>query len=308
MSRLFNRSYKLIIDDIEIEGGGQGDSRFGLDVAFKIETTTQPTPNKATIQIWNLNADHRSELQKRSGSEIKKGKRQPIAVEFHAGYQDDRGVIFRGDLRNLRTVRDGADFVTEISGSDGGTSYKVATVSRSFSPGTRIADVMNACVDAMGIGEGNLGEFSSSLSIKNLGATFPEGHAVSGPAEKALDHLVRSCGLAWSIQKGVLQLRERGKPVDREVFQLSADSGLIGTPVAEIDTTVLQTSTAGAPKQPSKVGSVKVQCLLLHQLYAGAKVNLDAETFKGDYQISQLTFAGDSAGDDWMCDMDVRPF
>jgi hypothetical protein len=306
VSVLFDRSYKLIIDDISIEGGGIGKDRIGLDIAFKIESSSKAEPNKAEIQIWNLNPDHRSDLQKRFGAQIQKGGHKSVPVELHAGYKDDRGVIFRGDLRNLITERDGDDFVTKVSGTDGGVSYNRAHVSRSFAPGTRVYDVASHIAGAMGVGLGNLSDFSSSISIHNLGTTYPEGISISGPAERAMSTLMRSCRLSWSVQKGVLQICNLGKPIDREVYRLSSDTGMIGIPVPEVD--AIATAAPAAGGKESKAGLLKVRTLLLHQLYPKAIVQLDSADFKGGYQITQVDHAGDSAQVDWYTDVLLRPY
>lgn len=289
MNRLFNRSWKLIVDDVEIRGDLPQAS---LDIAFKVETNTKQAPNKATVRVWNLNPDHRNQLQKHTGRSKSK---KTIVVELHAGYADGIGIIFRGDVHEVKTSRDGADFVTEVSGTDGGYLYGTSVVSGSFAPGTRIVDVMRQCLKALGIGEGNLKRFEKKIKIKNLGTTFPEGYAVSGSAEKAFSNLVQSCDLRWSIQKGVLQLQETDQPVTIDAFELSADSGLIGTPVAEVDTR-------------TKRMFVRAKTLMLHRLVAGNAVQIKSEVFNGSYEIVQLDFVGDSAGDDWGCDLALRQY
>lgn len=308
MSRLFDRSYKLTIDTVEIEGGGVGTGRIGLDIAFKVESTTKQEPNKIDLRVWNLNPNHRSALQKRSGSEVSKAKRVAVAVELEAGYADDRGVIFRGELRNLQIDHDGTDFVTHVEGSDAGRAYKVAHMSASYSPGALVYSVMRDCVNALGIGTGNLTDYASSISIPNLGKTFPEGYSASGPAERVMGKLCSAAGLSWSVQKGVLQLKPIGSPIQRQVYELGPNSGLVGTPVAEVDATVTPSKTGEAPKSDKKSGLIRVRSLLLHQLYPGAIIVLDTNEFKGGYELRQIDYVGDTAGGEWYCDMLVRPY
>ena len=309
MSTLFNRSYKLTIDDIEIEGGGVGIARYGLDVRFKVETSVKKDPNKAEIDVYNLNPTHRSELMKQSGSQVSKSKRKPVLTQLEAGYGTDRGIIFRGEIRNLVVKRDGGDFTLNLTGTDSGHSFNVARISKCYAPGTLVYTVAQDAANALGVGTGNLSSFSS-LSIPNYGTTYSEGYAVNDSAEAVLSRILHAAGLTWSVQKGVLQIKRRNQPVDDQVYHLSPDSGLIGTPVPEIDATVLPT-TSGAPKSPiaaKKTGLIQVKTLLIHQLYPGAKIELDSESFKGGYQITQVIYTGESAGNDWYCDLLVRPY
>lgn len=309
MSRLFNRSYKLTIDDIEIEGGGVGLARYGLDVRFKVQSSIKKDPNKIEVDVYNLNPTHRSDLMKQSGSQVNKTKRKPVAVQLEAGYADDRGVIFRGELRNLVVKREGDDFIMNLTGSDAGHAFTVARLSKCYAPGTTVFTVAQDALNAMGVGTGNLSTFSS-LTIPNYGATYAEGYAVNDSAEVVLTHILHAAGLTWSVQKGVLQVKKRNQPVDDQVYYLSADSGLIGTPTPEIDATVLPT-TSGAPKKPiagKRTGMIQVRSLLIHQLYPGAKIELDSESFKGGYQVTQLINDGESDGDKWFSDLLVRPY
>lgn len=309
MSRLFGRSYKLTLDDIEIEGGGVGESRFGLDVKFKVESSTKAGPNKIDLDVYNLNPDHRSALLKQSGSQVSKKDRKPVPVQLEAGYEDDRGVIFRGELRNLVIKRDGGDFDISLAGSDAGYTMNVANINRNFAPGTRVFDVVLACANELGVGVGNLAGFSD-ISFPNLGSTFSEGYAINKSADKALTDLLFRGGLTWSVQRGVIQVKKNHRPVDGEVYLISPETGLVGTPEPEVDATVLPATTgkANPPVAAKRTGLIKVRTLLLHQLYPGAKIDLESESFKGGYQITQIDYLGETSGNDWYCDLLVRPY
>lgn len=309
MSTLFGRSYKLTVDDIETEGGGVGTGKFGLDIRFKVESTVKSAPNKIDLDIFNLNPDHRNAFLKESGSQVSKDKRKPVPVVLEAGYSDDRGVIFHGELRNLTVSTADGDKIIKLSGSDSGYGYNVADLSKSYGPGTRVMTVVQDAVAAMGVGVGNLGTLPE-LVIPNLGSTFSEGYPVNASAESVLNDLLFSAGYTWSIQKGVLQIKKNNRPVDEQVYYLSPNTGLIGSPEPEVDATVLPNNT-GKPNPPvaaKRTGAIKVRTLLLHQLYPGAIVVLDSDEFRGGYQITQIEFVGDTDGDDWYSDLLVRPY
>jgi hypothetical protein len=309
MSRLFDRSYKLTVDDIGMEGGGVGTAARGLDIKFKVVTTTKKDPNKIDLDIYNLNPDHRNSLLKESGSQVSKSKRKPVPVVLEAGYVDGRGVIFRGELRNMTVATDSTEKIVKLSGSDSGHGFNVADLAKSYAPGSLVMTVVQDCVSALGIGVGNLSSFSD-MSIAGLGSIFPEGYSVSGSAEATLTDLLFSAGLTWSVQKGVLQVKRNNRPVDEQVYLISPTTGLIGSPEPEIDASVIPT-TSGAPKTPvgaKRTGAIKVRTLLLHQLYPGSIITLESEAFNGGYQITQIEFIGDTSGDDWYSDLLVRPY
>jgi len=302
VSQLFDRSYRLTVDTFQIEGGVIGTQRVGLDIGFGVECTIKKEPNKAKITVFNPNADTCGTLQKHH----KEGtaKREPVGVQLEAGYKDDIGTIFRGDLRTLVIRREGPDLLIEIQATEGGHAYRSAEIKRAWKSNTPVSVVIQACAEAMDIGTGNLDRVINDLKITGVGSSFAHGYAVRGNAFKALDKLIRSTNYQVSIQRGVLQFQERGQPVDRNIFSLSSDTGLVGTPEPIVDATVL-----GKDGKPSKKhqGGVKFKTLLLHQLRPGVKVNLDAENTKGDFNLTEVTFSGSSFGNEWNCDCTARP-
>lgn len=302
MSRLYQRAYKLQVDNVVIEGGGAGDQRIGLSISFNVEKSGKSEPNKAKIEIRNLSRDTEADLLKRFKEQ--RAQRTPVVCELSAGYGDDIGIIFRGDIRSLTPRVDGTERVMGVIASDGAHAYKTARVSRSFAAGTTVETAIRACVDALGVGQGNLGDVISRMKLSGLGSTLPEGIALRGSAEKALRGLVKSSGFEVSIQHGSLQFQERGKPLDREILSLSSDSGLVGSPEPQVDATVL--GKDGKPK-PAKSGGLKVRTLLLHQLYPGSRVQLDDENHKGQVFATEVSFIGDIASNDWNAEMVVRP-
>ena len=311
MSRLFGIAYKLIVDDIEIAGGVDAAGKvFGNDIAFKVEKSIKAEPNKATIQVYNLNPDHRGDLERRFGSEVPRAQRKPVHVELSAGYGDDIGIIFSADLRNLVNKREGVDWITQIEGADGGHSWKTRLVSRSFSVGVSVETVIRAAADALGVGKGNLDEQIAGARYFTQGATFADGTVLSGWARDEFDRLMRGCGFDWSIQGGVLQVKRRGEPIDTKVFELSPDSGLLEAPYAELDATVIPKKGNAAPSEDAiaRAGLINFKCLMLHQLFPGQKVKLKSQRFEGGYQVVNLGFVGNTVSGEWHCDGKGRPY
>ena len=91
MALLFDRRAKLTIGTIQISVPGPSETtKQGLRFTFDVERTLQPRPNKALIQVYNLNPDHRAELE----------GYVEVPVQLEAGYADEEpGVLFLGSLR-----------------------------------------------------------------------------------------------------------------------------------------------------------------------------------------------------------------
>jgi hypothetical protein len=292
VSQLFGRFWRLQLDKVVIDNS--------LDIDFKIEKTREKEPNKALIKVYNLNPDHRGELERMSGTQIEKSKRKPIRVELDVGYEAEHGVIFSGDLRNMETRVDKTDVVTVIFGHDGGHSFKTSTVHRSFTKGTPLSTAIKACAEAMGVGLGNIDEVSGDASIAGLGKTLPHGIVLNGPTHLQLDRLLKSSGFDWAIADNNLVVTQRGKPLNRSAIRLSPETGLIGSPETQVETDVVP-GKAAPPKQKH---GIKCKALIQPGLYPRRKVVLDTENFKNaGFMISSVDFIGQSGGNDWYAEM-----
>ena len=300
MSDLFRRQWRIHVGTIRIEGLGAGDGaeRAGLDCAFEIESTVQREPNTASLKIWNLSPQHRRILESSS----------TLPVQVEAGYLNATSVLFAGDVRvsesrrraamhrtsagrygRLGKTNDIVDVCTEIEAEDGGTAWRSARVQRSYSAGTSVSAVLADCVDALGIGRGNLADFDAAARIAGGDIqTYNEGTVLTGAAHAELDRIVRSCGLTWSVQKGALQLRGGAQSITMTAVRLSPGSGLLGSPSVGAD------------------GYVTATSLLNGTLSPGRPVVLESRDVSGSYSVRRVRHVGDTAGADWFSELTLE--
>lgn len=280
--RLFPRQWRVRVDDFAVTD---------LSVSFQIEKSTKREPNKCSLKIRNLNATHRRQLDALSAS--RRRDRSRIRVEIEAGYPDAMALLFSGDLRTAKTTReDLSTFVTEIEGEDGGRAIMTARVNQSFPPGTSIETVVRACARAMGVGAGNANELASAAAFDNGGRSFANGTVLSGSAATELEHVLRSVGLRYSVQNGVLQLQRRGQPLQGSAVLLSRRTGLVGTP------------------EPNADGTLTATSLLIPDLTPGRVVVFDgveSVDVGGSWRIERVKYTGDSSGQDWYAALELRP-
>lgn len=264
MPRLFRRTYRLQVDTLEIEG---------LNVGFTIERTLRRRPGRCEIKVWNLSADHRSQLETLPAG--------GVYVRLEAGYDDatGRGQIFEGRLHRARTERSGADLITTIRSRDGGGTTSART-SRSHAAGASVASVVRGLVADLGIGEGNLPDVLDRLTLGGVGS-FSAGVAVSGGTADELDGIMDSAGYEWSVQDGAIQVLERGAGLTRPAVLLSPETGLIGRPTVD------------------EHGKIQAETLLIPALVPGALVLIETTDRTGTYRIEQARFRGELDGGDW---------
>jgi hypothetical protein len=287
----FQRAYRLTIGTVEI------DAREGVDlntlrIAFAVERDIKRHPNNAEIAVWNLSPSSRQALAKLSN----------VPVRLEAGYVEDVGVVFQGDLRCCRSMREGPDIMTRVSGGDGEVKIRTARINRTFGAGTPIGTVIGELGKALGVGEGNLRQFTGA-SLANGSRTLSRALTIRGSVFDELESVTRSCGLQWSIQDSALQLRAAGAPVgDRQGPLLRADSGLVGEP---------QVETVATPETGFPVGSVKVTglALLRPDLIPGIPFRVESQAFLGNLVCTATVHRGDThSTDQWVVEWTGRPY
>lgn len=261
--KLFNRTYEITIQNVRLHD---------LRVRFSCEKSVHYSPNRAEIEIYNLSAHTRRELEQATNR---------ITVQIHAGYGGENALIFRGNLRDIRSTRDGADIITKISAGDGLRAIREARIARSFGPGTQLLEIFRSLSDSLGVGVGNAEEAVQEAALRNGATAYEDGTTLYGQASQELEGICRSTGLTWSIQDEQLQLLERGKPLRREALRLTSGTGLVGSPSF------------------SSKGRLTAQTLMIPDLFPGRKIVMDSEFVKGLYRVDKCAYTGDTGGDDW---------
>jgi hypothetical protein len=302
----FQRAYRLTVGNIEIDARA-GVGLNSLRIAFSVERDVKRHPNNCEVSVYNLTRVHQAELAKLSS----------VRVRLEAGYVGDIGVIFDGDLRSARTRREGTDKVTRVSGGDGEAQCRTARINKTFAAGTPIGTVINVLGKALGVGPGNLKDFTNA-TLANGSKRLTRSLTLSGSVFDEMEHVTRSCGLRWSVQDSALQIREVGLPVgDKQGPLLRKDTGLIGD--VEIETVVagaesvkgLVKAGKGLTAQGFTAGSQKVSgvCLLRTDLIPGVPLRTESEAFTGNLVCVATVHHGDShSTDEWCVDWTGRPY
>lgn len=282
--QLFRRSATVQIGTIKIVSRVTEAGIEGLDVAFRVERTAKPQPNKAEIQIWNLNPEHRGELQKLRG----------VFVAIQAGYGGDESLIFAGDLTEVAVRRDGEDLVTEIASGDGEKAHREGRISTSFGKNAAVGDVIKQVGRKMyeqlkGAPGDDVFEKAANVKLEGVAGVFSEGVTVHGNTAREFGRLVESAGLEYSIQSGKIVLTKRGKARTQTTsLVLSFESGLLSAPERSSD------------------GIVKARALMIPGLEPPDLVRFDTDTVRGFFRIEKATYTGNTASPEWFVDLECK--
>jgi hypothetical protein len=285
VAELFRRVARVTLHKLQITG---------LRISFDAGRSLGIEPNTCELRITNLNADHRKQLQEQT----------TVPVRLEAGYDSltsstgaalaDIGVegprlaqLFVGDLRRAYSTREGPDWVTVISTGDGAKASRSQRVQMSFRPGVRWMQIYTDLAKKAGVDIGNALQTIAGTATFQMPTAAPV--VIQGNPLRELEQLGRAHGFETSVQDGALQVLPLNTVMLNVPVDLSASTGLIGSP------------------EPSSDGRVRFRSLLNGELMPGRAVKLTAHSFSGVYRVERVNFTGDTSGGPWYADCEGKP-
>lgn len=281
--RLQDRRAVVSVDTVQVECGLVN----GFDVEFDVTKDLGGKPNTASLNIFNLNADHRKSLTAKVASKTKRAR-----VRLDAGYKDQVCRIFEGDVRHLWHERAGADIVTHCETGDGERYVSSARIFRSWAPGTPVEVVIKDVASSLGAGTGNLSTAVAGAVLKGWGPTYTQGASVAGKTVDVLNRLTKSVGLEWSIQDGTLQFLGTGASLQGTSVLVTDGTGLVGVP--SVDHT------------GKNVGMVQFKTLMIPDVFPGRKIRLESEEVQGDFRVVKAKYTGAIRSEEWYISVEAR--
>jgi hypothetical protein len=270
---------------------GDGLDLSSLRIVFKIKKSDAQTPNTAEIRVYNLAPDTAKQIRK----EFKR-------VVLQAGYESNYGVIFDGNIKQVRMGREnGTDTYIDIAAGDGDYAYNYAVVNTTLAAGAKQSDQVNAAAGSMSSKGVNKGFIADTGTV-----ALPRGKVMYGNARDYLRQSAEASGTTWSVQDGKLQLVPLTSVLPNQAVLLTSKTGLVGTPEQTND-------------------GIKAKCLLNPMLKIGVRVKInedevaeaklpdstkDASANKpadiskdGIYRLLVVEHGGDTRGNDWYSDL-----
>jgi hypothetical protein len=266
---LFKRAYVLTLGTRQITD---------LKMRFRVEKDIKKTPNTCTLDIFNLS----------EASRLTYEKDKVVPIQLDVGYEGQLETIYLGQVRTANSVINGPDIITHFEAGDGQAAIQQAKIAQPVGPGTTPGVVLRNLAQAMGVGTGNVESAITRLNATGK-ALFPTGKVLTGSAATNMEALCRSVGLEFSIQDGKLQILNKGKALNNLAFELSSDTGLVGSPTVD-----------------SK-GIVNAQTFFTPGMKPGSKVMFKSRFINGGYRISKCTYTGDSwTGSEWFIELEAE--
>lgn len=281
-----------------------------LRVAFSVEKTHTPEPNKVSIKIWNLNANNRKNASKLSPNKA--------LVVLKAGYLNQAlKTVTIADVRYAESDRDGADWVTTIEASEGGLAYQNSYINKEFPAAAMGMDLMNVVAEfeksfkASQTGERGFafsGDFDATVQAylgwarsavdTDIGKSEQQirnGFACSGFTHEMMTWLMNKIGLVWFFDNNTLCAYPVYDDRGNQPGLYSPDTGLIG------------------PMKWQETGCFAFKHLLDTRLAVWSRQNVQAE-YPDDgvgkmsaklLKIVRATHQGDTHGPEWTTSCDA---
>ena len=167
LSKYGKPAKKHIIKDLHME----------FDIELFAARGKKASPNTARVTVHNLAKATRDLF-----SEAHQG------MEFMAGYGDDVGLIFAGQITNVLHERVDNGYATTIYAGDGVKAFETQYFGKSYSAGTPITQILFDMCTNIGL----------PYSIDTLGFDLLlSGETYSGMTKDCLDTVCKDRGLEW---------------------------------------------------------------------------------------------------------------
>ncbi|HEX5035127.1 MAG TPA: hypothetical protein VFW62_11670, partial [bacterium] len=173
-----------------------------LRITFRCEKTLESNPNSAQVEIYNLSEKTRSLLE---------GKKTRLILE--AGYDGKTETVFKGNITDVATEKQGPDLVTRVEVTDGGNHFRNARIEKGLPPGAKARQVIDELVKSMDLPRGSI------TGVPNV--QYANGITLSGFSKDRLNDVTRKLGLEWSIQNEAIQIIPRNDTTQESEVLLS---------------------------------------------------------------------------------------
>ncbi len=266
-----------------------------LRFAFAVRRGDLQTPNSADIRVYNVNDDTAQQVAK-----------EFTRIVIQAGYDGNYGVIFDGEIKQVRRGRESqTDTYLDITAADGDSAYNFAVSALSLAAGSTPNDHVSAVLQGMavnGITRGYVPDLPGNPSAR--------GKVFYGMSRDEMRKIARNTGAAWSIQDGKFVMVPLNNYMPGDVPVITAATGMVGLP--EQTQSGIKIKTLLNPNlkigQAVKLDNESIQRyrygLGVNNLVDNQWVNVSAKTNDdGLYYVMVANHSGDTRGNDWYTDL-----
>lgn len=285
MTQQYGRICKLTVGD----PAGEALDLSELRIRFGIINGDVQTPKTASIRVYNP-----------APETAKRVRKEFTQVVLQAGYEGAAGVIFSGQIKQVRIGRENAtDTYVDILAADGDVAYNQAKISKTLAAGWTPTDWRNAALEAMAPYGVTAGQMAPLPDIRS-----PRALVMYGMARDELRTLCETYGMTWAIARGQLQMLPVGAVLGGVAVELTSETGLIGLPTQTIDGIMAKCLINPLIRPGCQVrinnDSIQEAAISTNVTYVDTRPTKDTDGF---YKVWAVAINGDTRGTEWYMDM-----
>lgn len=312
------RACSLIVADqtgngIELAGDGQNILRIRFTVNYK----TVQSPANMVARIYNLSPNTIQNIKALASKDPPTDLHLPSPTSAHvvlkAGYQENIGTLFRGQVFQLRAGKESnVDSYLDIFAADGAFAYDWAALNKTFAAGYKEEDVWLAAGASM-----NPWQVATGPAPPLASNPSPRGKVLFGMTRSILRDHAASNNYTFNILDGQLQAAPMYQArAGEQAVAINSDTGMIGVPEQTEEGITVTTLLNSQLRWGSKVqiNETDISRFLinnpdLNAPYAGTglihnnAVLVPPLNVDGIYVVVQVVHIGDTRGNEWFSNL-----
>lgn len=266
-----------------------GTSKYCMDDGFyfdfEVPFFDSDQLSTATFTVNNMSPSARAGIQKNQ------------VVILNAGYQDDTGVLFVGQVASYSHKQNGVEWQTKITATAALDQWLNAQVNKSYAENSKAEDIVRDLLNMFGL---EIGVFEL---VENK--VYPRGRVCAGKLKDILIDIVRNdCKSRFLIRMNQVIINNPAAGVTTG-YLLTPETGLLMFS-EDADTKETTTDSGKSTEEKEKAEKTwKRKCLLNYRMGAGDLIQIQSKNLTGKFQIISGKHKGTPSGA-WETEIEVR--
>ncbi|MBS6956515.1 MAG: hypothetical protein KH230_25220 [Enterocloster asparagiformis] len=241
----------------------------------------------ASFTINNLSPSSRAGIQKNQ------------VVILNAGYEDDMGVLFVGQVASCSHKQSGVEWQTKITATAALDQWLNTQINKTYAENSKAEDIVRDLLNIFGL---EIGVFQL---VENV--AYPRGRVCCGKLKDILTEIVTNeCKSRLLIRANQVIINNPADGVTKG-YLLTPDSGLLMSSDDSDSTNVSSPLTSGATQEEKaeEEKTWKRQCLLNYRLGPGDQIQIQSRDLTGKFLVTSGKHKGTPTGS-WITEIEFK--
>lgn len=269
--------------------GGQKYDFDDFNFSFKAIQEDRPTIGQCEVSIYNLAENTRNA--------IKKG--DPCIL--NAGYEDNIGSVFVGQIMEIKNEKKDLDWVTKISAIDAMSEWMGAWINKTYRGPISASDVLTDVLGVFGL------EVHTKELVKDV--VYPRQKLCQGKIKDVIREIaVVDCKSRFIVKNGQIVINDPRDGVNQG-YLLSAETGMLYAKTKEALQSVDNDNRPDIQSQEEKeetAPETEITSLLNHNIGCADTIQVESEAMNGEFTVVTVTHEGETKGNKWQSTYKVR--